>query len=191
VGSTEDASNSWGRRRPRRGGRANSDAERRALAKANARPQNWAAAPVRKGFAALTVDGGARQSPPAAAIAYVLRATDGSMLASHAEVIGVASATVAEYRAMLAGLQRAHALGLDRVDARSDSRLVVSHLRGERRPGNPKLVALGDEILEIAMRIGSVTIIWIPGDANSAAHALVADALARGAYSIQRGQAGS
>jgi hypothetical protein len=109
VGSTEDASNNWGRRRPRRGGRANSDAERRALAKANAQPQNWAAAPVRKGFAALTVDGGARQSPPAAAIGYVLRATDGSMLASHAEVIGVASATVAEYRAMLAGLQRPRA----------------------------------------------------------------------------------
>ena len=116
-----------------------------------------------------------------AAIGYVLRAADGSPLASHGEVIGVAGATTAEYRALLAGLTRAHELGLDRVDARSDSRLVVSHLRGERRPRNPGLVALGDQILELTTRIGSVTVAWIPSGANGAALALVADALAHAA----------
>jgi ribonuclease HI len=97
-------------------------------------------------------DGGARERPPAAAIGYVLRAADGSILALQAEVIGAVSATVAEYRALLAGLQRAYELGLEQVDARSDSRLVVSHLSGERRPTNPKLVALGEEILDLATR---------------------------------------
>ncbi len=116
-----------------------------------------------------------------AAIGYVLRAADGSPLGSHGEVIGVAGATTAEYRALLAGLTRAYELGLDRVDARSDSRLVVSHLRGERRPRNPGLVALGDQILELTTRIGSVTVTWIPSGANGAAHALVADALAHAA----------
>ena len=116
-----------------------------------------------------------------AAIGYVLRAADGSLLASHAEVIGVAGATTAEYQALLAGLRRAHELGLDRVDARSDSRLVVSHICGERRPRNPALTALGDEILELTTRIGSVTVTWIPTGANGTAHALVADALAHAA----------
>ena len=129
----------------------------------------------------MAVDGGARGDRPVAAIGYVLRAADGSLLASHAEVIGVAGATTAEYRALLAGLMRAHELGLDRVDARSDSRLVVSHVRGERRPRNPALIALGDEILELTTRIGSVTVTWIPSGANGAAHALVADALAHAA----------
>jgi len=110
----------------------------------------------------------------------VLNAPDGSILAEHAELIGVASATVAEYRALIAGLRRAYQLGLDRVDARSDSRIVVSHLSGERTPTNLKLVALADEILELTMRIGSVTVTWIPSDANGAAHGLVADALAPG-----------
>jgi ribonuclease HI len=112
-----------------------------------------------------------------AAIGYVLRAADGSLLASHAEVIGVAGATTAEYHALLAGLRRAHELGLKRVDARSDSRLVVSHICGERRPRNPALTTLGDEILELTTRIGSVTVTWIPSEANGAAHALVAAAL--------------
>ena len=84
---------------------------------------------------------------------------------------------------MLAGLRHAHELGLDRVDARTDSRLLVAHLSGVRAPVNPKLVALGDEILEITTRIGSVTISWTPSEANTEAHALVADALGgRGAF---------
>jgi ribonuclease H / adenosylcobalamin/alpha-ribazole phosphatase len=136
---------------------------------------------VREGFASLAVDGGARETPRVAAISYVVRAANGLLLATHAEVIGVASATVAEYRALLAGLQRAHALGLDRVEARSDCRLLVSHLAGERRSANRTLVAIADEIRELTTRIGSVIVNWIPSEANGAAHALVADALARAA----------
>ena len=173
-----------GRRRPRRAGRANSDAERRALAKANARPSRWAAARARPGFAALAVDGGARQSQRAAAIAYVLQGADGSTLASHAEAIGAVSAIVAEYRALLAGLRRAHELGLDRIDARSDCRTLVAHLSRARTPANPKLVGLGDEIIELTTRIGSVVVSWTPSEANGVAHAMVAEALARDAGSV-------
>lgn len=166
-------------RRPRRAGRANSDAERRALAKAHAQPSRWSTARVRPGFALLAADGGAREGPPAAAIGYVLHAADGSVLASHSESIGVVSAVVAEYRALLAGLEHACDLGLGQVDARSDSRLLVAHLSGERIPANAKLVRLGNEILELTTRIGTVILSWVPSDANGVAHALVADALAR------------
>jgi ribonuclease HI len=167
-----------GPRRPRRAGRANSDAERRALAKANAAPDDHASPPPpRAGFAVLHADGGARGNPGPAGIGYVIHGADGTQRAEHAEPIGVAGANVAEYRALLAGLRRAHALGLDHVDARCDSRLVVAHVRGERQARNPKLAALGDEIREAAAAIGSVTFTWIPGDANGAAHALVARVL--------------
>lgn len=118
----------------------------------------------------------------------MLRPADGSLPASHAEVIGVAGATTAEYQALLAGLQRAHALGLDRVEARSDCRLLVSHLAGERRPANRTLVAIADEIRELTTRIGSVIVNWIPSEANGAAHALVADALARAAARTEPGR---
>jgi ribonuclease HI len=177
VGWDENIRGRPNRRRPRRAGRANSDAERRALAKANAQPVHWAAASSRPGVAALTVDGGARGRPPAAAIGYVLEGADGSRLAAHGETIGAASAAVAEYRAVLAGLLCAVEHGIDRVDVRSDSRLLVAHLSGELRPANPTLAALGDEIAELMGRIGTVTVGWSPSAATGAAHALVAEAL--------------
>jgi hypothetical protein len=41
------------------------------------------------------------------------------------------------------------------------------------------LLALGTEILDAKARIGSVTVAWSPSEATGAAHALVAEALAR------------
>src|SRR5262249_44847847 len=128
----------YGRRRPRRKGRATKDAERRAIAKANARPARPVTA-ARPGFAVLHVDGGARGAPGPAAIGYLLDDEAGMRLAEHAEAIGTSSAAEAEYRALLAGLERAHELGLDRVAARSDSRLLIAQVNGERHIRNPRL----------------------------------------------------
>jgi len=128
-----------GRRRERRRGRANSDAERRALAKASGRRSGPPPRPPRPGFAVLATDGGSRGNPGPAAIGYVLDAADGTLLAAHGEPIGVAGANVAEYRALLAGLAHARELGLDRVDARCDARLIVEQVTGGREPANPRL----------------------------------------------------
>jgi ribonuclease HI len=92
----------------------------------------------------------------------------------------VARAAVAEYRALLAGLHRARELGLVRVAARSDSRLLVAHVNGDRHIRNPSLQALEAEISDVRMRIGTVVFDWIRADANSAAHELVARVLDTG-----------
>jgi ribonuclease HI len=167
----------YGRRRPRRKGRATKDAERRALAKANASPAR-PVKPARAGFAVLHVDGGARGAPGPAAIGYHLDDEAGVRLAEHAEAIGTTTAAEAEYRALLAGLTRAHELGLDRLAARSDSRLLIAHVNGERNIRNPQLLALETEITDCRMRIGTVLFEWIPAAANGEAHRLVAQALA-------------
>ncbi len=177
MGWDDTIRGSSSRRRPRRAGRANSDAERRALAKANSQPPRWTAEEARPGFAMLTVDGGARQHPHAAAIGYVLVAADGSPLASHAEAIGPVSAVLAEYRALLAGLRHTLELGIDLVEVRSDSKLLVAHLNGERTPCNRKLVALGEELADLITIIGTVSVAWVPSETTGAAHALVAEAL--------------
>ncbi|HWT23425.1 MAG TPA: reverse transcriptase-like protein, partial [Solirubrobacteraceae bacterium] len=110
-------------------------------------------------------------------IGYVLAAPDGTLLASHGEAIGVAGASVAEYRALLAGLERARDLGLERVDARCDARLVVEHVTGSLEPANPRLRELCGAVREAAARIGTVVFTWVPSAANGRAHALVAEAL--------------
>ena len=125
----------------------------------------------------LSTDGGSRGNPGPAAIGYVLDAPDGTVLAAHGETIGVAGANVAEYRALLAGLEHALAFGFDRVDARCDARLVVEHVTGRREPANPRLRGLCGAVRAAAERIGTVVFTWVPADANGRAHALVAEAL--------------
>ena len=168
------------RRPPRRRGRAASDAERRALAKAGGRRTGPPPREPRPGFSVLSTDGGSRGNPGPAAIGYVLVAADGAELASHGEAIGVAGANVAEYRALLAGLERALALGVDRLDVRCDARLIVEQVSGGRRPSNPRLSQLCDAVRDAAERIGTVVFTWVPAEANGRAHALVAAALAPG-----------
>jgi ribonuclease HI len=87
-------------------------------------------------------------------------------------------ANVAEYRALLAGLEYASGLGLDRVDARCDARLVVEHVTGAREPANPRLREVCNAVREAAQRIGTVVFTSVPAEANGRAHALVAEALA-------------
>jgi ribonuclease HI len=162
------------RRSERRRGRANSDAERRALAKASGRRSG---PPPRPGFAVLSTDGGSRGNPGPAAIGYVLAAADGALLAADGRAIGVAGANVAEYRALLAGLEHARALGLDRVDVRCDARLIVEQASGGREPVDPRLRELCASVRAVAQRIGTVVFTWVPAEANGRAHALVAEAL--------------
>ena len=109
----------------------------------------------------------------------MLVGADGTVVAAHGEAIGVAGANVAEYRALLAGLEHAVGLGLERIDARCDSRLVVEHVTGGRDPANPRLRELCRAVRDAAERIGTVVFTWVPAEANGRAHALVAEALAR------------
>src|SRR4051794_13504644 len=79
-------------------------------------------APVR---AKLSTDGGARGNPGPAAYGYVLETGDGTVLAAHGEAIGVATNNVAEYSALIAGLEKALELQVDEVEVVSDSELMV------------------------------------------------------------------
>jgi probable phosphoglycerate mutase len=173
---TKPTTRPQGQRKPRRKGGATKDAERRALAKAHAWPERPAPS-SRPGFSILHADGGARGAPGPAAIGYLIDAEDGTRVAEHAEAIGVATAAEAEYRALLAGLVRAHELGITRVLARSDSRLLIGHVDGERHIRSPALLALEAQISDRRMQIGTVLFEWIPEAANGDAHQLVARAL--------------
>jgi probable phosphoglycerate mutase len=129
------------------------------------------------GYPVLATDGGSRGNPGPAAIGYVLAAPDGSVLAAHGEVIGIAGANVAEYRALLSGLAHARRLGLDQVEARCDARLVVEQVTGHREPANPRLRELCYATRAAAEAIGTVIFTWVPAEGNAHAHSLVAEAL--------------
>ena len=77
------------------------------------------------------VDGGARGNPGPAAAAAVASTPDGDELAERTEYIGEATNNVAEYRALLLGLDLARDLETREVEVACDSELVARQIGGE------------------------------------------------------------
>ena len=127
--------------------------------------------------ARLSTDGGARGNPGPAAYGYVLEADDGTVLAAHGEKIGVATNNVAEYSALIAGLEKALELGVDEVEVVSDSELMVKQMTGEYRVKNGALRELSLEAGRLARRIGSVDYTAVRREHNKLADQLVNEAL--------------
>jgi ribonuclease HI len=127
--------------------------------------------------ARLFTDGGARGNPGPAAYGYVLEAEDGTVLDARGEAIGVATNNVAEYRALLAGLEKAVELGLGDVEVVSDSELLVKQMRGEYKIKNEALRQLADEAERLEDRLGRVTYVAVRREHNELADRLVNKAL--------------
>jgi len=125
----------------------------------------------------LFTDGGARGNPGPAAYGYVLEADDGTVLAAEGATIGVATNNVAEYRALIAGLERAVELALPELEVVSDSELLVKQMTGEYRVKNEALRELSLEAARLARRIGSVTYTAVRREHNELADRLVNEAL--------------
>jgi ribonuclease H / adenosylcobalamin/alpha-ribazole phosphatase len=127
--------------------------------------------------ATLSTDGGARGNPGPAAYAYVLEAEDGTVLAAHGEAIGVATNNVAEYRALVAGLEKAVEVGVSELDVISDSELMVKQMRGEYRVKNEALRGLSVQASRLARELGSVSYKAVRREQNKLADQLVNEAL--------------
>jgi len=93
----------------------------------------------------IEFDGGSRGNPGPAGIGVVLRAADGTTLVTLGRFIGRATNNVAEYRALITGLEQAKQLGATRIVIRGDSELIVKQMRGESRVKNADLRELYDE----------------------------------------------
>jgi ribonuclease HI len=127
--------------------------------------------------ATLWTDGGARGNPGPAAYAYVLEDGDGASLAAHGEAIGVATNNVAEYSALVAGLEKAVELGITELEVVSDSELMVKQMRGEYKVKNEALRGLSLRAGDLARRIGRVTYTAVRREHNELADRLVNEAL--------------
>jgi ribonuclease H / adenosylcobalamin/alpha-ribazole phosphatase len=127
--------------------------------------------------ARLSTDGGARGNPGPAAYGYVIEDADGGVLAAHGEAIGVATNNVAEYSALLAGLEKAAELGVTELEVVSDSELMVKQMRGEYRVKNEALRELWEDAGRLARRIPSVRYTAVRREHNELADRLVNEAL--------------
>lgn len=84
-------------------------------------------------------DGGARGNPGPAAIGILVCDSRGEALKEHRETIGEATNNVAEYTAVIRGLELACEFGFDEIEYFVDSELVARQLCGEYRTKSPHL----------------------------------------------------
>jgi len=127
--------------------------------------------------AKLSTDGGSRGNPGPAAFGYVLEAEDGTVLAAHGEQIGVATNNVAEYRGLVAGLEKALELAVPEVEVVSDSELLVKQMTGEYKVKNAALRDLSLQAARLAREIGKVSYTAVRREHNELADRLVNEAL--------------
>jgi ribonuclease HI len=123
------------------------------------------------------VDGGARGNPGPAAAGCVISSPDGRTLGEHAELLGHTTNNVAEYRALLLGLERAHALGADDVEVIGDSELIAKQVLGQYKVKNATLRPLHAQALASLARFEHWAIRTVPRAQNADADALVNAAL--------------
>jgi len=125
----------------------------------------------------VNVDGGSRGNPGPAAIGVVLRGPGGELLEERGERIGRATNNVAEYRALLAGIELAAEHGATEVELIGDSQLVVRQVEGRYKVKDATLRELHAEVKRALTRFESWTIGHVRRERNVAADRLVNAAL--------------
>jgi len=129
----------------------------------------------------LYADGAARGNPGPAGSGAALVASDGTVIAELTRFLGHATNNVAEYTALIIGLEEAARLDIGHLDIRMDSLLVVQQMKGVWRIKHPGLKPLALRAGALLAGFPSRTIEHIPREQNG-----IADALANRAIDQER-----
>jgi len=125
----------------------------------------------------MKVDGACYPNPGNMAIGIVIY-KDGELLKKISEAIGYGTNNIAEYKALIRGLEEAKEINPERIDAYCDSQLVVKQLNKKYKVKNKGIIPLFNRVEEIIRTIpGKVYFIWSSRDNNFMADDLAKRAL--------------
>ena len=119
------------------------------------------------------VDGGARGNPGPAAAAAVATAPDGAVVGERRLYIGEATNNVAEYRAVLLGLELARDLGASDVEVVNDSELVSKQIGGQYKVKHAGLRPLYLDAMRALREFDRWQVRSVRRESNEGADALV------------------
>jgi len=125
-------------------------------------------------------DGGARGNPGPAGIGVVIYNEKAKLVAEISRFLGVSTNNQAEYRALIAGLEKAVELGADSVDCYLDSELVVKQINHEYKVKNKELAPLFLKVYNLLTKFKSYNFRHVSREQNKEADCLANEAMDRG-----------
>ena len=127
----------------------------------------------------LNTDGGSRGNPGPAGIGMVIVnfSKGNEVVWRHGAFIGNATNNHAEYQALIAGLTKAKELGIQELECRLDSELLVKQLRKEYRVKHKDLAPLFVKAWNLAGSFARISFYHVPREENKEADACVNEAL--------------
>jgi ribonuclease HI len=125
----------------------------------------------------LFTDGASRGNPGQAGAGAVLLNQDGQEMATRSLYLGVCTNNVAEYQALVLGLQTAVDLGCTHLDLALDSELIVRQIQGRYKVKHPSLQPLFHQVKGLLTRLEAWSIRHVPREQNKRADALANQAL--------------
>ena len=136
--------------------------------------------------ATLHTDGGARGNPGPAGIGVLLTDEHGEVIAEVAQGIGETTNNVAEYTAVITGLELALERGITDLRVAVDSELVVHQLRGDWKIKNERLRALAVKARALMSRFDSASIEHVPREMNAGADRLANQGMDAAALDLEQ-----
>ena len=127
--------------------------------------------------AVINIDGACHGNPGPAAIGVVIRDEQRKIIGTISRAIGRTTNNQAEYRALIAALERACQMGITEVDVLSDSELLVRQIKGTYRVRNAGLLPLYLKVKQLQSRMTSFKITHVPREENQEADNLAGKAL--------------
>ncbi|ADC64740.1 ribonuclease H [Ferroglobus placidus DSM 10642] len=79
---------------------------------------------------------------------------------------------IAEYTALIRGLEKALELGIDELIVRGDSQLAIYQMNGVYAVKSPNIIPLWQRAMELAGKFRKIRFEWVPREQNSAADEL-------------------
>jgi len=125
----------------------------------------------------INTDGLSKGNPGRGAIGATLKDTDGKLVTTVSQAIGMSTNNEAEYKALIAALQKALKLGAKQVEVLSDSELMVNQIKGDYKIKSTGLRPLYLEASRLLGCFERISIRHIPREQNAEADALANEAL--------------
>jgi ribonuclease HI len=125
----------------------------------------------------LYVDGSCRGNPGEGGAGVVIKDQQGRTVSLIKKYLGSVTNNIAEYQALIVGLQQAQKLGAKEVDVCLDSELVANQVNGVYRVRDAKLKPLEGEVKKQLRHFANWVIRYIPREENREADRLAREAV--------------